>query len=171
MTFKELAAWHFLLFPGKMKFLSSLCFFFIFLIEESLLYRILSFSVKPQHESDTDIHISPPFWNLLPSSSPTHPSGLTRSPCVSFLSHTANSRWLSVIFGNVSFNVTLSTHLTLPSPPSWHFADKHIAVFSPKSQCKIQIIWIMKCFQSMIEIAVYSICAPQVLIFILFKHF
>ena len=32
-----------------------------FLIERLLLYRILLFSVKPQHESAIGIHISPPF--------------------------------------------------------------------------------------------------------------
>ena len=31
-----------------------------------MLYRILLFSVKPQHESAIGIHISPPFWNSLP---------------------------------------------------------------------------------------------------------
>ena len=41
------------------------------------------FSVKPQHESPIGIHIAPPFWTSLPSSSPSHPSRLTRSPCLS----------------------------------------------------------------------------------------
>ena len=35
--------------------------FINFLIEGELLYRILLFSVKPQHESAIDIHISPSF--------------------------------------------------------------------------------------------------------------
>ena len=42
------------------------CFFKeinLFFIEGYLLCRILLFSVKPQHESVTGIHISPPFWN------------------------------------------------------------------------------------------------------------
>ena len=30
-----------------------------------MLYRILLFSVKPQHESVIGIHIFPPFWNSL----------------------------------------------------------------------------------------------------------
>ena len=34
-----------------------------------MLYRILLFSVKSQHESAIGIHISPPFWNSLPSPS------------------------------------------------------------------------------------------------------
>ena len=43
------------------------------------------FSVKPQHESAIGIHISPPFWTSLPSLSPSHPSRLIQSPCLSFL--------------------------------------------------------------------------------------
>ena len=43
-----------------------------------------------------------------PSSS--HPSRLIQSPGLSFLSHTANTRWLSI------FHVTLCLHLTLSSP-------------------------------------------------------
>ena len=62
-----------------------------------LLYRILLFSVKPQHDSTVGIHISPPFWNSLPSPSPSHPSRLIQSPYLSFLSHTANSHWLSIL--------------------------------------------------------------------------
>ena len=63
------------------------------------------------------IRISPPFWTSLPSLSLSHPSRLIRSPCLSFLSHTANSCWLIYFtYGNVSFHVTLSLHLTLSSP-------------------------------------------------------
>ena len=54
------------------------------------------FSVKLLHKSALCIHIPPPFWTSLPSSSPSHPSRLIQSPCLSFLSHTANSRWLSI---------------------------------------------------------------------------
>ena len=39
----------------------SLRFLNLFFIEGQLLYRILLFSVKPQHESAIVIHISPPF--------------------------------------------------------------------------------------------------------------
>ena len=45
-----------------------------------MLYSILLFSVKPQHESATGIHISPPFWTSLPSPTPSHPSRLIQSP-------------------------------------------------------------------------------------------
>ena len=43
-----------------------------------MLYRILLFSVKPQHESAIGRHISPPFE----SPSPSHPSRLIQSPCL-----------------------------------------------------------------------------------------
>ena len=77
-----------------------------------MFYRILLFSVKPQPESAIGIHISPPIRTSLPSPSPSHPSRLIQSPCLSF--HTANSRWLiHYTYGRVSFHVTLSIHLTL----------------------------------------------------------
>ena len=56
--------------------------FIYFLIEGWLLYRILLFSVKPQHESAIGIHVSPPSWTSLPSPSPSHPSRLMQSPCL-----------------------------------------------------------------------------------------
>ena len=40
---------------------------------------------------------SPPFWTSVPSPSPSHPSRLIQSLCLSFLSHTANSRWLPIL--------------------------------------------------------------------------
>ena len=75
------------------------CYFFInlFFIAGQLLYRILLFSVKPQHESAIGIHVSLPFWNSLPSSSPSHPSRLMQRLCLSFLSHTTNFHWLSIL--------------------------------------------------------------------------
>ena len=72
-------------------------FFFINFIERQLLYRILLFSVTSQHESAIGIHIPLPFWTSLPSPSPSHGSRLIQSPCLSFLSHTANSCWLSIL--------------------------------------------------------------------------
>ena len=59
--------------------------------------RTLLFSVKPQHELAIDMHISSPFWNSLPTPSPSHPSRLIQSPCLSFLSHRENSHWLSIL--------------------------------------------------------------------------
>ena len=49
-----------------------------------MLYRILLFSLKPQHESAICIYISPPFWTSLPSPSLSHPSRLIQSPCLKF---------------------------------------------------------------------------------------
>ena len=62
-----------------------------------MLYRILLFSVKPHNESAISVHILLPFWTSLPSPSPSHPSRLIQHPCLSFLSHTANSHWLSLL--------------------------------------------------------------------------
>ena len=37
------------------------------------------------------------FWTSLPSPAPSYPSRLIQSPCLSFLSHTVNSHWLSIL--------------------------------------------------------------------------
>ena len=64
-----------------------------------------------------EVHIYPlPFETSLPSLSASHPSRLIQSPCLSFLSHTANSHWLSFTYAYISFHVILSIHLTLSSP-------------------------------------------------------
>ena len=94
-----------------------LIFIYLFFTEALLLYRILLFSVKPQHESAIGTHLSPPFYSLqLPC--PYHPSRLIQSPCLSFLSHAANSCWLSILhmvckFPCYSFH---TSHPLLPSP-------------------------------------------------------
>ena len=51
----------------------------------------------PSPESAIGIHISPPFWASLLSPSPSHHSRLIQSHCLSFLRHTANSHWLSIL--------------------------------------------------------------------------
>ena len=80
-------------------------------------YRILLFSLKPQHESAIGIHISLSFQTSLPSPSLSHPSRLIQSSCLSF-PETQSKFPLAIYFtyGNVSFHVTLSIHLTLSSP-------------------------------------------------------
>ena len=100
------------------------------------------FSVKPQHESATVIHISDPFWTSLqspsPSPSPSHLSRLIQSPCLSFLRHTANSCWLSIYIGNVNFHVTLNIHLTLSSPLTISISLFSMSV-SPFLSCQVKI--------------------------------
>ena len=44
-----------------------------------------------------NIYIFSPFLASLPSPSPSHPSRLIQSPCLSFLRHTANLRWLCIL--------------------------------------------------------------------------
>ena len=94
---------------GQDSFLFFL-FCFLFFIEKYLLYRIL-FSVKPQHETATGILISPPFWISFTSPSPSHSSRLIQNPCLSFLSHTANSCWLSILHMLLSCVVDLVGYL------------------------------------------------------------
>ena len=57
------------------------------------------------------------FFSSYPSPSPSHPSKLIQSTCLSFLRHRANSL-LAIYFtyGNVSLHVTLFIYLTLSSP-------------------------------------------------------
>ena len=83
-----------------------------------MLCRILWFSVKHQQESARGTPMSPSSRTSLPSPFPSHPSRLLQSPCLSSLSDTANSHWLPILYGVVSFSlctshVTLSIHLTL----------------------------------------------------------
>ena len=77
-------------------FFSFFCHY-IFLIEGYLLYRILWFSVIHQQESAIGTPMSPPSQISLPSSSPSDPSRLTQSPCLSSLSHATNTHWLSIL--------------------------------------------------------------------------
>ena len=41
---------------------------------------------------------TPPSQTSRPSPSPSHPSRLSQSPCLSFLSYTANSHWLYIFY-------------------------------------------------------------------------
>ena len=81
------------------------------------------------------IYIIPPFWASLPSPSPSHPSRLIQSPCLSFLSHTANSHWLSTLHMVICFHVTLSIHVTLSSPLPMSISLFSMSV-SPLLSCK-----------------------------------
>ena len=84
-----------------------------------LLCRILLFSVKPQHKSAKVIHIPPACWTCLPSPPPSHPFRLTQSPCLSFLSHTANSHWLSILHMVMEVSMLIFLYSS-PSPPLSH---------------------------------------------------
>ena len=80
-----------------------------------LALRILLFSVKHKHESGIGVYMSPPSWTPLWSPSPSHPSKLTQSPCLSSLRHTQNSHWLSILHTVTCFHDTLSIHLNFSS--------------------------------------------------------
>ena len=92
--------------PGKLLiiFKTDFPFFFkfIFILKDNCFtdFFFFWFSVKPQHESAIGIHTYiPSLLNVpsLPSPSPSYPSRLIQSPYLSFLSHTANSLWLSIL--------------------------------------------------------------------------
>ena len=89
---------------------------FIF-IEGELLYRILLFSVKPQHESAIGIHMSPSHLKLPPISRPSPPLEVDTEPLFEFPEPFSKFP-LAIYFTYVcvSFHVTLSIHLTLSSP-------------------------------------------------------
>ena len=88
----------------------------LFFTEGSLLYKILLLSLNPQHESAIGIHISPPFWTSLPFPSASHLSKLIQSSCLSFLSHTENSHWLSILAMVMQASMILFPYIS-PSPP------------------------------------------------------
>ena len=98
--------------------------FFFFLIN---FYRSLLLSVKAQHESDLSIHISPLSWTSLPSPSPAQPSRLTQSPCLSFLSHAANFRWLSISHIVMQVSMLLS-HMRLRNFKYFVSSPAHLMV-------------------------------------------
>ena len=96
-------------------------FFFLFKIHlffswRKLLYRILLFSVKLQHESATGIHVCPRSWTSLPLPSPSHPSRLIHSSCLSFLKHTENSPWLSNLHPRLLSSMSISLFSISVSP-------------------------------------------------------
>ena len=88
-----------------------------FFIEGLLLYRILLFSVKPQHESAIGLHIMLSLLNLPPISLPI-PSLEVDTESLFEFSEPCSKFPLAIYFthGNVSFHVTLSIYLTLSSP-------------------------------------------------------
>ena len=95
-----------------------LVFFFLniylFLSDWWLLYNSGLIPVIHQCELTISVHMSPLSWISLPPPTHSHRSGLLQSPSLSFLSHTANSHWLSIYTCLcICFHGTLSIHLTL----------------------------------------------------------
>ena len=82
-----------------------------------MLYRILLFSVIPQHESAIGIHISSPFRTSLPSPCTSNPSRLITEPLFELLEPQSKFP-LAIYFtyGNVSFHVILHTSHPLVPP-------------------------------------------------------
>ena len=89
-------------------------FIYIFLFNLFLYWRIIdlqNFAVFCQTStwiSHRYTHI-PSLWTSFPSPSPSHPSGLVQSPCLSFLSITANSRWLFILYMGLCFIWSLAS--------------------------------------------------------------
>ena len=81
-----------------------------------ILYRILLFSAKPQHELAVSIHISTPFCTSLPNLSPIPFFSVVTEPRLSSESYSKIPSAIYFAYGNESFPVTLSIHLTLFSP-------------------------------------------------------
>ena len=101
-----------------------------------MLYRILLFFVKPQHESAMGIHISSLFWTPLPSL-PILPLSVDTEPLFKFPEPYSKFP-LAVYFtyGNISFHVTLFIHLTLSSllPMPVSLSSMSVSPFVP---CKL----------------------------------
>jgi len=87
--------------------------------------------VKPQHESAIGIHMSPPPLNLPPISHPT-PLGWYRAP----VWYSKFPLTIYFTYGNASFHVTLSIHLTFfsPLPASIRLFSLSVSPFSQSVQ-------------------------------------
>ena len=105
---------------------------FIFFNWRTIALQKFVVSVKPQHESAIAVHISRPFWTSLPIPSlwvDTEPLFKFPEPYSEFL--------LAIYFtyGNMSFPVSLSIHLTLSSPLPMSISLFSMSV-SPLLPCK-----------------------------------
>ena len=85
-------------------------------------WRIIAlqnFVVSSQNFVVTSTRISHRYTHVpsFPCPSPSHPSRLSQSPCLSCLSHTANSRWLSVLHKLPCYSLHISHPLPPPLPP------------------------------------------------------
>ena len=67
-----------------------------------------------QHESAIGMHMSPPSWTCLPPPTPSNPYSVLQIPSLSSLSHTANSRWLSMRHMAVCMFPCYSLHSSYP---------------------------------------------------------
>ena len=137
-----------------------------------MLYRIL-FSARYQHESAIGIHMSPPSCISLPSPSPSHSCWLSQSPCLSSLSHTANSHWLFHLWYCKFPCYSLHTsHPLLPPPPlsivhkSVLYVDTFLCpIILPLSQ-KYSLYWCTLVYPSPLLMNIY-LNPPRLLMLIL----
>ena len=95
------------------------------------------FSVKPQHESAIHMHTFPPFWTSLSSPSPSHPSRLVQSPFEFPEPYSKFPLAIYFTYGNISFHVTPSIHLTLSCPLPLSISRFSMSV-SPLLPCKLR---------------------------------
>ena len=74
-------------------------------------------SQRVRHDWTTEQQ--PPTWTSVPTPSPSRPSRLLLSPDLSYLSHTANSHWLSILHMVMYVSMSLSLYIVLsPSSPT-----------------------------------------------------
>ena len=108
---------------------------YLFLINWWFLYNIGLISVMHQHELTTGIPISPTSWISLPPPTFSHPSRLSQSPSLSFLSQIADSHWLSILHMVVHMLTCYSLHsshplLAVSSPfKAWFLTVKAASLF------------------------------------------
>ena len=121
-----------------------------------MLYRILWFSAIHRQQSIQSIqqqqdHRFTSLPNLPPISLPTLPFSLSQRPCLSSLSHTANSHWLSVILYCKFLCYSLHTSPLLPPllPPSVLYVCFSIAALKINSSVHL--------FRVHIYVSVYDI--------------
>ena len=132
-----------------------------FFIEGYLLYRILLFSVKPQHESAIGIHNIPSLLDHPPISLPIPPFWVNTEPLFKFPE--PYSKFLLAIYftyGNVSFHIAFAIHLTLSSP---HPMSISLCLF-------LHCCPVNKFFRTIFLDSVY-VCYNTIFIFLFLTHF
>ena len=105
---------------------------FIFLFKDNCFIEFCCFLSNLRQQHALGIHISPPFWTSLPSPSPPHPPRLIQIPCLSFLSHTANSS----AFSKSSLNIRKILVNVLLKPCLEYFEHCHCLYPVKTSLCK-----------------------------------
>ena len=112
LNLKEVRCVHLKMFNAFYWIFLFVLLLFIFLLKDNCFIEFCCF-LSNLNMNQPQVYIHPlPFE----TPSPSHPSRLIQSPCLSFLSHTANSPWLSILHMVMKVSMLLVPYIS-PSPP------------------------------------------------------